>query len=500
MTRTKKAIKNSMFSILQQIVNIITNIILPPIIIATFGSAINGLIATIKELMGYAQLVGAGLSAAATESLYKPLADDDKKSINGSLNAINKSFTNTGIWFSIIIFILSCVYPYFLGRNEVNYFTITLLTLVIGITGASEFFIIGKYRTLLTADQKIFVVSITQMVGNIVNVIVTLGLIYLKQDIIIVQLVASIIYASRTAILIIYVRKNYKYLDKNIEPILSATSKRKDALFHQLAGTIVCGSTTIIVSIFCGLEAASIYAIYALVFMGINSLCSIVSNALVPSFGELVAKKDKRTLNKAFNLYESIYYMLIFIFFSIALVTILPFISIYTKGTDINYINPTLAILFIIFGIGTNLKIPFVTLIVAHGHFKETKNMAITEMIINVIGQLIFVQIYGLEGVLLGSICSFIYRTIVTIVYTNKNILNISNKITIKRVVVNLVATFIPVYISSLLFDFSSNGYIEWIIKAGLLTFVISIITLILNYVTDKETINNIIIRIKNLV
>lgn len=500
MTRTKKAIKNSVFGILQQLVNIITNMILPPIIIATFGSAINGLIATIKQLMGYVQLVGAGLSAATIEALYKPLANNDEKKINGCINATNKAFNNSGIFFSLIIVIISCIYPYFLDKTEINYVGIMLLIVIIGITGASEFFVVGKYRTLLMADQKMFVVSLAQMLVNLLTIITTVVLVYLKQNIIIIQLFASGIYVLRTIIIVMYVRKNYKYLDKKVEPILSAVSKRKDAMFHQLAATVVVGSTTIIISIFCGLEAASIYSIYALIFNGILLLCASLSNSLVPSFGEIVAKDDKNSLKKAFAVYNTVYYIIVFVLFAVAFVTILPFISIYTKGFDISYINPVLATLFIVIGIINNLKVPSDTIITAHGDFKETKHMAVWEMIINLIGQLIFVKIWGLEGVLLGTLCSGSYRTIASMWYTNKKILNISNKIIVKKILVNLISTFVPAYIISKFFDFNCDGYIDWIIKAGILTIIISITSLLLNYITDKETINGLIFRLKNLV
>lgn len=499
MSRTKRALKNSIFNMLQQIVSIITNIILPPIIIASFGSTINGFIATIKQLMKYTQLVGAGLSASTIESLYKPLSEKNEKEISGIVNATNIAFNSAGIWFSIITVIISCIYPYLVKTTSINNSTITLLTIIIGITGASEFFVIGKYRTLLTADQKIFVVSITQMLGNILNLIVAIILIYLQKDIITVQLCSSIVYASRIIVLILYVHKNYKFLDNQVEPILAATSKRKDALFHQLTTTIVSGSSTILVSIFCGLEAASIYSVYGLVFIGINALCSVISNALVPSFGELIAKDNIKILKKTFNLYELIYFVVIFTLFSVAFLVIIPFVTIYTKGLDINYIKPNLAILFVCVGIISNLKIPSDTIITAHGHFKETKHFAKIELIINILGQLIFVIIFGLEGILLGTVFSYLYRTTNNIIYANQKILNISNITTLKRVIVNFLATFTSLYILSNIYELSCNNYIDWIIKSGFCTIFIGLILLLYNYLFDRQTVRNLFKRIKIL-
>ena len=55
--RAKKTLKNLIFNLLQQIVSIVTGFILPPLIIHNYGSSINGLISTIKQIVMYAQTV-----------------------------------------------------------------------------------------------------------------------------------------------------------------------------------------------------------------------------------------------------------------------------------------------------------------------------------------------------------------------------------------------------------------------------------------------------------
>ena len=64
--RAKKTLKNLIFNLLQQIVSIVTGFILPPLIIQNYGSSINGLISTIKQIVMYAQTTGAGIASAST--------------------------------------------------------------------------------------------------------------------------------------------------------------------------------------------------------------------------------------------------------------------------------------------------------------------------------------------------------------------------------------------------------------------------------------------------
>ena len=56
--------KNILSSLLPQIVNIASNLILPALIISTFGSQINGLISSTKSIVGYISLVGAGIAVS----------------------------------------------------------------------------------------------------------------------------------------------------------------------------------------------------------------------------------------------------------------------------------------------------------------------------------------------------------------------------------------------------------------------------------------------------
>ena len=355
--RAKKTLKNLIFNLLQQMVAIVTNFIVPPLIIGYFGSAINGIVSTIKQIMQHAQLTGAGISNVSTYALYEPLADNDHKKISGIYNATNKMFIKAGNYFSLILLIVAIVCPFFV-KEDVSNLTVSLLVLIIGINGLSELYIIGKYQALLDADQKNFMVAVAQMAGNICNIIMTIVLIKLKQSIVIVQLGAAIIYVMRVTILTLYIKKNYSYLDKKEKPLMNSLSQRNDAIIHSVSALIINSSSTIIIFLFCGPSVASVYSVYALVFSGLNTICSIVSNAIYASFGDVIAKKDTKTLLNAYNVYEWIYLLAIGVIYTVTYLLIIPFIELYTRNVaDINYILPGLGILFVIVGIFNNIKI-----------------------------------------------------------------------------------------------------------------------------------------------
>ena len=79
--RSKKAIKNIISSLSQQIAVIICGLILPRAIIGTYGSNVNGLISSITQFLSYITLLEAGIGPVIKSVLYKPIANKEKKEI-----------------------------------------------------------------------------------------------------------------------------------------------------------------------------------------------------------------------------------------------------------------------------------------------------------------------------------------------------------------------------------------------------------------------------------
>ena len=103
----------------------------------------------------------------------------------------------------------------------------------------------------------------------------------------------------------------------------------------------------IILTLFGTLKVVSVYGIYNMVF---GQLSSIVKTTFMQapqsSFGRLF-HSDRYKFEDAFELYEFILSFILFVICSIALVMILPFVSLYTNGVDdVSYVDIKLPVLF----------------------------------------------------------------------------------------------------------------------------------------------------------
>ena len=481
--RAKKSLKNLFFNIIQQVISIATGFILPPLIIQNYGSAVNGLISTIKQIVMYAQTTGAGIASSSTFVMYKPLAEKNYKKLSGIFNATKKMFIKAGNLSSFIMLLVAFIYPLFV-KDNISPFTTIALIIMLGACGVSEFYLI----------------SIAQGIGNIFNIIISVILIKLDCNIILVEFGAMAVYITRVLILWIHFRKNYNFIDKKEKPLMKEISQRNDAVIHEITALVINNSSIILISLFIGLKYASIYSVYMLVFSGLNMICSVVSNGIYASFGDVVAKNEKSILNKSYNIFEYIYLLMVYSIYTIAYILIIPFITIYTRNiTDINYVLPLLGAMLVLVGLINNIKIPSRTLVIASGHFKETKKYSLIELLINIFGQLIFMYFFGIYGAMLGCLLSAIYRAINFIWYSDKFILNKSNDIIIKRLLLYTIIGLLIIIVSELTLNISITGYLQWFIYAIIISIIIVLIYIVTGYLSDKKTFKDTIQVLKGI-
>lgn len=494
----KKVSKNILASLLPQTMNIITNLILPTLIIRVYGSEMNGLVSSTKVIVSYISIVGAGIATAITQSLYVPVARGDIKTIKGMLHAANKMFNTFGFVYCVIALVVAFVYPLTLD-TRINYITIVLLMIVISLSGASEFFAIGRCRALLYADQKTYICTIIQAASILGSLLLALFMIAIKADIVVVQFAISFAYVLRAFFLIGYIRRNYpeirNYRDE--APINAATEKRKDAMIHQLSGLAVTGSQTTILTIFVGLQAASIYSIYNIVFSGLQSICANISTAVTPFLGRELALNNHERLMKWYDLIEFAFFSLVAFVYAITMIMIIPFIKLYTKDADINYIYPVFSEIFVLTSAFYILKLPSNSLINISGRFKETKWRAVLEASLTVILNIIFTYLIGLNGVVIGTGVALCWRCIDTILYTNKYVLACSNFKSLFR----MFRVVLIIIVSAVLrnsINITVNGYIDWVKWSIFFSLIIFLIIIINSLLFDFKTIKQLIDILKN--
>ncbi len=497
--RSKKAILNIMFSLLLQIVTLICGLIVPKLIIQTFGSNVNGLVSSITQFLAYITLLEAGFGPVVKATLYKSIAQKDKKQIESILRASEKFFRIIALIFIIYLAVLSVIYPMIVNTEFAFMYTMSLV-LIISISTLAEYYFGMTYKLFLQAQQKTYITAIIQIVGYILNTIAIVILIKTNSSIHIVKLISGLIFVLRPIAQNIYVKKKYK-LDLKEADTNYNLKQKWDGLAQHIAAVVHNNTDIAILTVFTNTIEVSVYSVYFLVLKGIKSLIQAFTGGVDAAFGDMIAKNEKEQLNKSFKIYELFYYSIITIVYICTFSLIIPFIEVYTNGvTDANYIRPIFAYLLVASELVWCIRLPYSSITLAAGHFKETRKGAWLEAIINIGISLMFVWKLGIVGVAIGTLVAMTIRTIEFIYHTSKYILERSIYVSVKRLLLVLIEIIIAVFLINKLPKVEFITYTNWIIYAILIGIVSIITTLFINLVMYKKDVNELFSIIKKVI
>ena len=496
--RSKKAMYNIVTTLILQFVVLISGFIVPKLIIGKFGSNVNGLLSSITQFLAYISLLEYGIGPVVKASLYKPIAEKDNKTIKNILRTSEKFFRVIALIFAIYLVFLSVGYP-FLVQKEFGYLYTFSLVLIISVSTFFEYYFGMTYKLYLQTEQKTYVTSVIQIITYILNIIFVVLLVKLNASIQIIKLFSGFAFILRPLIQNIYIKKKYNINLKDADESYKL-DKKWDGLAQHIAA-VVHGNTDItILTIFSKLSEVSVYSVYAMITKGVKSIISAFSGGIDASFGDMIAKNEKDTLNKSFSTYELFYFTIITICYSCTMLLIVPFVSVYMKGiTDANYIRPLFGYLLVISEFIWAIRMPYSSITLAAGHFKETRKGAWVEAITNIVLSIILVIKFGIVGVAIGTLVAMLIRTIEFIYHTNKYILKRNIFINIKKIISIIVETIIIVLIVRFLpLSFKFNSYINWIVYAIIVFIISSIITITINLIVYKDDRKNLKQLLKN--
>ncbi|WP_350022547.1 polysaccharide biosynthesis C-terminal domain-containing protein [Turicibacter sanguinis] len=496
--RSKKALLNILFSLILQMTTIICGFIVPKLIISNFGSDVNGLISSINQFLGYIVLIEAGMGGVVRAALYNPLAKSDILNISKILNAAEKFFRVIAIIFIAYLVIISIVFPYIV-KDQFNYFFSCSLVLIIGISTFFQYYFGISYQILLQADQKKYITTNLQIITIFINTIITIVLIKIGANIHLVKTLSSIIFIIRPIILNYYVSKKYNIVKKIKNQDIDINQKW-DGFAHHIAFFLHNNTDIVLLTIFSGTKEVSVYSIYYLVVSSVEKIISTFSSGLEAAFGNMIAKGENENLHRNFNIFELSSFIITTIMYTSTTILILPFVNLYTLGiTDIDYYRPIFAYLLILTQAIYCIRAPYNSVVLAAGHYKQTRNGAFIEASINIILSVVLVQLWGGVGLVFGTLCAMIFRTTQYARYLSNHILKRDIWIFWKKISVYLINALVLIYILDTNMMQILDSYSKWAIYSVIITLIVSITTFFTSLLFYFKDMKNLYLLLKNL-
>lgn len=420
--KNKTILVSIISSVFLQVITIICGFFVTRLIIVNYGSDVNGLITSITRFLAFITLLESGVALVIRAALYKPIASNDKNTIEMILKTSEKFFRKLAIIFIFYVVVICGVLPQFVSNSFENNFTIIMI-IIISLSTFAEYYFGLTYSLFLQAYYKKYIYYGIQSLILLLNTIIIVILILNRSNIQIVKLASCFIFILKPIIQNIYIKKKFKINLKNVKYDYKL-EKKWDGLAQYISTVINNNTDVILLTICSNVSEVSVYAIYSVIINSVRNLVQSFANGVDSTFGDLIAKNELENLNKNFNKFKRFYYLIATGAFILTSILIMPFVYFYTKGiTDANYFRPVFAYIMIIAQYIEVIKKPYFDLVLAKGDFKQTRNGAWLETIINIAISCILVWKLGIIGVAIGTLVSVSIRTIEIIHYASKNIL-----------------------------------------------------------------------------
>lgn len=404
--RIKKSLTNIFTGLIGQLTLTIIGFVTRTVFINQLGSmylGVSGLFSNVLTILSFAEL---GIGQAIIFSLYKPIAENDQEKICSLMDLYAKVYK---VLFFIVL-LLGMTFlpflPYIISDIEtIPHIRVIYIMYIVN----SAFSYLFSYRsTFITATQNNHIINVFNTTSSVLLSTIQITTLYIFKNYF-VYLSLQIGFGVLTNFIIyIYSNKKFPFLkSKNITPLkkdeLSTIKKNVGALILYKIGTIAINSTdNIIISSFIGIKTVGYYSNYLLLSTSVTGFLSTIFNNLTASIGNLNASDSKERKLFIFNVIN----LTTFWFYSVCSVCLFtcmtPFIRVWIGETYILPF-PVIAIMCINIYIGGMLFSSF-NYRQTMGLFTKGKLRPIISAIINLVVSVIFAKIWGLSGVLLGTI------------------------------------------------------------------------------------------------
>lgn len=484
--KNKITLQNMISGFVLQAFTLLNGFIVPKIILAYFGSEVNGLVSSLRQFLSYIILVEGGITGVIAANLYAPIVNHDNHKISSILVTADRFYKKIGALYIGYSVLLACVYP-ILFKTKFQFIYVWALTLILSISMLIQYMFSQTLRTLLNADKKGYVINYTQTIIVTLEVVFVYISVKIYPSIHILKCLSGALFIVQPVIYGRFVKKNYQ-IDWSAKVDNTLIKSRWNGFAINLAAFIHNSTDITILTILTSLKTVSVYSVYSLVSTGLKQLINACLSGISHTVGQAYAKKDWEELNQKLSIYEYIVFILVFFFFTVAALLITPFVRLYTKDiVDTNYNQPVFGVLLLISEALYLIKLPHLNLAYSANKFKEITVPAYIEAGLNIVISVALVKRFGLIGVAVGTIVGMTYRMAFHVYYTSKIVPGRSQSIFYRKLVLFFVGAGIGATFCYKVFPLETITIGNWIVHGIFYSGVIGITMLIISAVFFKN-------------
>ena len=307
-SRTAKSIKNSVVALAFYFVGLVLQFFSRKIFLDYLGADVLGLNTTATNLLQFLNLAELGIGAAISFTLYKPLFDNDEKTINEIVSLQGWMYHRIA-WIVILgSSVLMCFFPWIFAKMPLPLwyayasFGVLLLSALLG-------YFVNYKQILLSADQKDYKIQYSFQSIKLIKTCCQIFALTYFDDAYVWWLILELVFAVVGSISLEWMtRKTYPFLKPNISEgkqlyrkYPEIGKKIKQVFFHKIGCFALTQTSPIIIYAYASLTLVALYGNYMLIITGVTMLMNAMFNSMNAGVGNLVAEGNKERILSVFE-------------------------------------------------------------------------------------------------------------------------------------------------------------------------------------------------------
>lgn len=427
--RTKNATRNIVWGVVNKVVLLVTPFVIRTIIIKSLGTDYLGLSSLFSSILQVLNVTEMGFSATIVYCLYKPIANDDRNTINQLLRFYRKVYCLIGIMILVIGSSLSPFLPKLIKGTWPTDINIYYLYWLYLINTAASYLLFAYKSALLIAHQRNDIeekISIAMYMAQYAIQIVVL-LVFKNYYVFVIVSLLFTVFGNITRSIIVDRKYPWAKCGGKISRDLKKDIGKRvsGALIQKLCATTRNSLDSIFVSAYLGLTVITIYGNYFYILTAVHGVIYIIINGMTAGVGDSIAREDI-TKNHHDMMKYSFFYSWISGWCTCCLLSLYqPFMELWV-GKELKFPFSSV-ILFCVYFYSLTIGDVRTTYITGAGLWWEGRFRSITETVVNIGLNAVLGYFFGVNGIILATIISilginFVWGTLIAYKYYFKGI------------------------------------------------------------------------------
>ena len=408
-TRTQKSARNTLFSVIFQVVTLLCNFFMKTVIIKNLGIQYTGIFALFTDILMVLSVAELGFSTAVSYALYRPLNENDTLQVAKLMKLYKKIYR---VVFSAVVGagIVSLLFLDFIVRDVPDIKESIYVIFIFFVLKTAVSYLFVYKATLLDADQESHIVSIIGTVSCIAATILETVVIIVFKSYMAYLFIMVIAVIVQNMVISLAADKRYPVLKSDCVPELSASEKKelfkhvRALAIYKVSGALQKGVDSIIVSAMLGTGIVGVLSCYKMISNNTDVLFSRVFEATKAGVGNVAASENGE---KQHEVFKKMCFLAFAIgnFITVSLVVLLnPFVELWVGKEYLLGMSIVAALAADIYII--TMVRPYETFRNANALFVQGKYRPVVMIVLNIVFSVWFAKKWGIFGVLFATVLS----------------------------------------------------------------------------------------------